>query len=53
LVEQFVLIFFDQKLASLAFVVDDHGNHIANLIDEFLFRFAECDLVADLVEIAK
>ena len=36
-IPQIVLAFIDQELASSAFVVNKHGDYIADLFDKFLF----------------
>src|SRR5690606_24230314 len=47
-----LLAFTHEVLTRSPFVVDQHGHHIADLPQEFLFAAAERDLVADLVEVA-
>ena len=45
-------IFREKEFASFFFVSDDGADHILNLLNEFLFRYSEGHLIADLVEIA-
>ena len=52
LVVKVLLAFADEEFTGLAFVVDDDGNDVADFFDEFFFGATECDMVANLIEVA-